>query len=362
MPISRGSLTEEFFDRTSSQLLAQPEPQYLYARLFLNALNLELSIPEMIGRVGAEVGGQGAAYSSAEKDRLILSDDISKQVFAVTADWNGEPGHILKFNRPLFTDSTYTQDAREVGTNQSISTTALTAGSEQTFLQIKRFAGPYGASAVQPYGLDRFDASMGVHNLAGIVGTQLTRDFHKSIDSFYVALADLASTTLYPYGMAAANDATTKGMFPLTYELITRTSKSQNEANLPTLPDGRRIMVVTPTGKKQLIDDPQFARYTHIFKELNPMFPGWFGTSAEYHFFMSNTLTKTANASSVSIHYGHAIAPGAFMGGSGKAPRVAAASDDNYGETAKVIWLAYLALGLADNRFVTRVAYSEDVS
>ena len=44
----------------------------------------------------------------------------------------------------------------------------------------------------------------------------------------------------------------------------------------------------------------------------------------------------------------HAIAPGAFLGGTGKAPRVAAASDDNYGETAKVIWLAYLALGLAD--------------
>ncbi len=52
----------------------------------------------------------------------------------------------------------------------------------------------------------------------------------------------------------------------------------------------------------------------------------------------------------------------AVLSGTGKLPRVAPASDDNYGETAKVIWLAYLALGLADNRFVTRVAYTEDVS
>ena len=31
MPISRAELPEEFFDRTSSQLLPQPEPQYTHA-------------------------------------------------------------------------------------------------------------------------------------------------------------------------------------------------------------------------------------------------------------------------------------------------------------------------------------------
>ncbi len=361
MPISRGSLTEEFYDRTSAQLLAQPEPQYLYARLFLRALNIELTPPDMIGRLGMEIGGQGAAYTKAEQDRLQLSDDISTELFAAKAKFDGEPGHIIKFNRPKFTNSTYTQAVREVGVNQSISTTAISAGSEQALLQIKRFAGPYD-TAVQPYGLDAFDATMGVHDLVKFVGTHMKRDFHRTLDAFWVVLADLASTTIYPYGMAAANDATSKGMFPLTYEQISRTSKSQDEANLPTLADGRRVLVVTPTGKKQLKDDPQFAKYAEFHKDLNPMFPGWFGSTAEYHCFMSNTLTQTANSSSVNIHNGHAIAPGAFLGGTGKAPRIAAASDDNYGETAKVIWLAYLALGLADNRFVTKLAYSEDVS
>jgi hypothetical protein len=364
MPISRAQLPEEFFDRTSAQLLVQPEPQYLYARLFLRALNIELTPPNMIGRLGAEVGGQGAAYTQAEADRLKLSDDISTELFAAKAKFDGEPGHIIKFNRPKFTNSSYGQSDREVGTNQSISTTALAVGSEQAILQIKRFAGPFGASAVQPYGMDAFDATMGVHDLVKIVGTHMMRDFHRTLDSFWVTLADLANTTVYPYGMTTANDATAKGMFPMTYEQISRTSKAQDEANLPTLPDGRRILVVTPTGKKQLKDDPQFAKYAEFHKELNPMFPGWFGSTAEYHCFQSNTLSITANTAStpINVHYGHAIAPGAFLGGTGKAPRIAATSDDNYGETAKVIWLAYLALGLADNRFVTRVAYSEDVS
>lgn len=364
MGISRAELPEEFFDRTSAQLLAQPEPQYLYARLFLRALNIELGLPTTLGRVGAEVGGQGAPYTEAEANRLMLSDDMATDIFAAKADFTGEPGHVIKFNRPKYTNTTYTQASREIGTNQSISTVPISAGSEQALLQIKRFSGPYDQdnSRPAPFGLDAFDASMGVHDLVKFVGTHLKRDFHRTLDAFWVTLSDLASQTLYPYGMTAANDATTKGQFPLSYEFISRASKVQDEANLPTLGDGRRILVVTPTGKKQLKDDPQFARYAEFQKEFNPLFPGWFGSTAEYHCFMSNTLTVTANSSSINIHNAHAFAPGVFMGGRGKKIQVAAASDDNYGETAKVIWLAYLALALADNRFVTKLSYTEDVS
>jgi hypothetical protein len=366
MSISRAELTEEFFDRTSAKLLAQPEPQYPYAMMFKNALGIRLGAPAMIGRAGQEVGGQGPAYSNPERDRLDLmsGNTISTEVFATQMNFVGEPGHTVRFNRPKFTDTTYTQAAREIGVNQTISTVPITAGSEQTSLTIRRFAGPYDGtnSRVAPFALDAFDATMGVHNLVTFVGTQLQRDFDKTIDSFWVTLADLASTTVYPYNMTADNDATAKAQFPLTYEQISRTSKKQDEANLPTFGDGRRLLVVTPTGKKQLKDDPQFARYAEFHRDMNPLFPGWFATCPEYHVAVSNTLTKSSNSSSINIHYGHAIAPGAFLGGSGKPPKVAAASDDNYGETPKVIWLAFLALGLADNRFVTSVRYTEDVS
>lgn len=366
MPISRAQLTEEFFDRTSSQLLVQPEPQYLYCRLFLRALNIELAgMSDMIGRPGGMVGGQGADYSSAERDRLELAgDEMATELFATKADFKGEPGHTIKFNRPKFTNSTYTQASREIGTNQSISTTAIAAGSEQAHLTIKRFGGPYDQtnSRVAPYGLDAFDATMGVHNLSKFVGTHLKRDFHRTLDSFWVTLADLASTTVRPQGMTTDNTATAPGMFPMTYEQMSRTSKAMDEANLPTLGDGRRILVVSPTGKKQLKDDPQYARYAEFNKETNPLFPGWFGSTAEFHCFVSTTLTSTANSSSVNIHSGHAISPGAFMGGRGSLVGVAASSDDNFGQTAKVIWLAYLALALADNRFVVKVNYTEDAA
>lgn len=363
MPISRAQLTEEFFDKTSSLLLRQPEPQYLYARLFKRALSIALNVPSAIGRPPYEIGGQGAPYTPADGDRLALSqDDMATELFAAKANFTGEPGHVMKFNRPKFTNSTYTQAAREIGVNQTISTTPIAAGSEQAMLQVKRYAGPFGSTVVQPYGLDAFDATMGVHDLSQFVGTHLGRDFDRTLDTFWVLLSDLASTTVYPSGMLAANDATAKAQFPLTYEQISRLSKAQDDASLPTLGDGRRILVLSPTGKKYLKDDPQFAHYATFHKDLNPMYPGWFATTAEYHCFQSNTLTATANSSGINIHYGHAFAPGVFLGGRGSTIGVRAASDDNYGETAKVIWLAYLALGLADNRFVTRVAYTEDVS
>jgi hypothetical protein len=46
----------------------------------------------------------------------------------------------------------------------------------------------------------------------------------------------------------------------------------------------------------------------------------------------------------------------------GRPPRIMPASSDNYGEQALVIWLADLALGLLDNRFVVDVHYTADIS
>ena len=273
--ISRDQLPEEFFDRTSGQLLTQPVPMFLYARLFLRALNIELTPPSMIGLAGRDIGGQGEDYKGAEQDALMLSDDLATDLFAIKADYAGEPGHTIKFNRPKYDSTTYTQEARAIGVNQTISTVPVDAGSEQASLTIKRFAGPYDQSnsRVAPFGLDAFDATMGVHNLVKFIGNQLKYDFHRTLDSFWVTLANLGSTTVYPAGMTAVNDATAKAQFPLTYEQISRTSKAQDEANLPTMGDGRRCMVVSPTGKKFLKDDPQFARYAEFHQEKNPLFP-----------------------------------------------------------------------------------------
>ncbi len=354
----RATLPENFFDITSDMLLAQPEPQYLYAQLWLSAMGASLNPGGGLGLPGRDFPSAGAAYSSAERDRLMMSDPLGSQIFAVKADFNAKPGNTIRINRPSFTNSTYTEASRKIASGATISTTGITITSEQTNLTLYRFGGPYSGSAVAPYAIEAFDANMGVHQAASIHGTHLKRDCHRFLDAVQVTLLDLASTTVYPEGMTAVNDATAAGQFPFTLEQMSRTEQQMDEANLPTFPDGFRLLVLTPTQCKQLKDDPAFQRYSHTHAQYNALFPQYLASCGKFHIFKSTTLSTATNSSTVAIHRGHAIAPGALMGGMGRPLRVVQNTNDNYGETALVVWLGDLAFGLADNRFVVSVKSS----
>ena len=361
MSFSMVTIPQEFQAGFDTQLLAQPEPQYFYAQLVKAALGISLGsgLTDLFNFGGNP--NSGVPYADAMRDRLMLeAGPIATETFAAKVDFTRKNGDTVRLNRPKFTDSTYTLASRQLKTAQTISTTAINVDSEQTEIQLHRLAGPYGSSAVQPYGIEAFDTQFSIHSPAGVTSLNLQRDFDKVLDTVCRDLLNDAATAVYPDGMTAVTDAVSAGQFPLTYNQVTRVAKNMDEANLPKYSTGRRVMVVTPTGKRQLKDDPQFARYADFFKEKNPLFPGWFATCDEFDMFASNTLSETDNASSVEIHYGHAIAPGALGIGMGRAPKVAASTDTNYGETIRLIWLADLGFKNFDNRFSRSVRYSED--
>lgn len=355
--LSRVQMPENFYDITSSMLLTAPEPQYLYAQLFKSALGLSLSVPGELGLPGRGIGGNGQPYSPAERDRLVIANQLASSVFATTVDFKGMAGSTIRINRPIFTDSTYTAASRLIAGGTTISTTPISPKSGQNNLTLYRFGGPYD-SAVQPYGVEAFDAQMGVHKSASIVGTHLKRDFDKFLDAVWVTLLDLAATAVYPEGMSAVNDATTAGSFPFTFEQLGRTERLMDVANLPTFPDGFRALVLTPVQVEQLGLDGNYNARAKDFPQYSSIFPQYVSSVKKFHIFKSNTLSTTANSSSVAIQYGHAIAPGAALGGMGRAPVVRANTNDNYGENALVIWLADLAFALANNSFVYSVRSS----
>jgi len=347
-------MPENFYNITSAMLLAQPEPQYLYAQLFKSALGASLEVPGSMGLPGRDISGTGAAYSAAERDRLTIANALSSAIFATTVDFSGKPGSTVRINRPVFTDSTYTAASRLIASGTTISTTPITPSAQQTNLTLYNYGGPY-STAVQPYGIEAFDAQFGVHKAASIVGTHLRRDFDKFLDAVWVTLMDLGATAVYPEGMSAVNDATAVGMFPFTYEQLGRTQRLMDVANLPTLPDGFRVLVLTPVQVEQLGLDGNYTNAAKMYPQYNAIFPQYVSSVKRFHIFQSTTLNTTNNSSSVAIQYGHAIAPGAAMGGMGRAPRVRPNTNDNYGETALVIWLADLAFALANNAFVYSV-------
>lgn len=357
---NRTSVPENFYDITSDMLLVQPEPQYLYAQMWLSALGASLPVPSELGLPGRTVGGVGSPYSAEDRDRLMLANPVATQVIAANVDFNGLPGQTIRINRPVFANTTYTLASRRVASGSTITTTPITVGSQQTNLTIERYSGPYDSvnSRVAPYGIERFDSKFGVHNAANIHGTHLKRDFHRFVDAVIVTLLDLASSAVYPEGMTGVNDATTTGQYVFSFEQITRVEQAMNDSNLPTFSDGYRMLVLTPTQIRQLRNDPDYQDSAKEFPEYSVLFPQYVGSVGRFHIFQDTTLTVTNNSSSVAIHYGHAIAPGTLLAGMGEPPRIAPSTNDNYGETILVVWLAYLAFGVANNTFVVSVRSS----
>jgi hypothetical protein len=362
---SRVTLPQEFYDKTDDKLLVAPEPQYFYAGLFLGALASSLAPPSEMGLPWRSITGAGANYGTpAERDRLILSSPLMTDVIAAKIDFNGAPGNSIRINRPAYANTTYTEISRRIPLGSSISTVPVAAKSEQNNLTLYRYGGPYDStnSRVAPIAVEAFDANMGVHKLVQVSGNTLVRDFHRFIDAVNVSLLDLASTVVYPEGMTADNDATAKGSFPFTFEQLIRAERKADDANLPTFADGFRAAVLTPTQCAQLGLDPLYARQSAFHPLYNNLFPNYVKTVSKTHVFKSTTLTLASNSSSVNVNYGHYIAPGALLAGMGRRPHTAPSTDDNYGETAKVVWLADLAFGLADNRFVLSLRSSEDAA
>lgn len=358
--ITRSSLPEEFYDLTSDMLLAQPEPQYLYAQMWLGAMAMDLAPPAAMGLSGREISGVGANYAPAEADRLRLTNELMNGVVTGRTDFKGKPGNMIRFNRPQFANTTYTEASRLITDNQSISTVTQNVGSEQVSLLLKRFAGPYDQanSRVAPFGIDAFWAQMGLHKVASMVGTHLKRDFHRFIELVQVALLDTASVVVRPKNMTADADATSQDQYPLDYETISRAEKLADEANLPVFPDGYRILVLHPQQLHELKGDPDYTQASQFMPQYNVLFPSYVTSIGKLHIHKSTTLDTDVNGSSVTIYKGHLLCPGVLLGGMGRPPTVRASTDDNYGESEKVIWLGDMAFGMADNRFALSVRSS----
>ena len=356
MTIMRATLPEEFYDITSAALLVQPEPQYLHAQLAKLALGASLDMSSGgLGLPGRLVGAQGAPYSSVESDRFQFSDPIYSEAVHVVTELGRKPGHTIRMNRPSFASTTYTQASREVPAGTSISTTPVDLSSEQVAITLKRFAGPYSssASAVAPYGVDRFDATMSIHSLAAMVGKNLKQDFDKFLDATMVALFDSVDTAniIRPTGFTANDDSTVAGDAPMDFNVLARVESTLDTANIPVFANGRRACVLHPRQIQQLKDDAQFARYVEYHKDVNPIFKSYVGTCGNLDIFKSTTLTTASNSSSVTLYYGQAFGPGKVGLGMSRMPEVVPSTSDNYGEQALVIWLTYAGFVNLDNRF-----------
>lgn len=357
--ISRATIPQEFLDLTSATLLIQPKPQFFHAGLVMNALRVNTDFSGQWGLpiAGRQFGDGGLPDYAALKDqltKLVDADAVYGSAIRVVSELGKKGvGHTLRINRPKFTEGTATRAARRVPVGTSFAKTPIPVLSEQAQITIERFAGPYDTTAgeVRPYGIERFDAERMLHNPASLKDLHLDYDFHRSLDTWAVSLFDQGEV-IYPTGMTADNDSLVAESFPFSYELLTRAEESLSNANIPRFANGRYMAVVTPKQARQLKLDPMFQRLAVYHTDINPLFKrSYRGTVGMIDVFESTTLSQVLNSSSVPIQYGQVFGPESVGWGVDDMPRVAPDSDDNFGETAKVIWIWYCGFDVLDSRF-----------
>jgi hypothetical protein len=369
--IGQFSLPQEFFDTTSSDLLTQPEPQYLYCQAWKRGLNVAFQIQaERMGIAPYRaIPDQGAAYlQNPEVDRLMFSDPIMDAMVLVQPDLGKAPGDTIRINRPSFTDSTYTLAARTVPSGTIISTTPIAVASEQTYINILRLGGPYDntQAAIAPYGVERFDAGRMIHSAADITGLHLKRDFDKFIDAVMVFLYDQLSTTVLPAGMINKTTPVVPGDFPMGHQVLADVEQSLRDNHVPMFPGGKYVGVITTRQANQLQQDKQFLEMARYNQKFNPQYAGsYWADYGVFKLYQSTTLTIDASGATVpggttntEIYNGHFFGPGVVGSGVGELPQVWPSTNDNYGQLPLVIWLMNAGFAVFDARLGAIVSTS----
>lgn len=375
MAIGRATLPNEFYDRTSTLMLVQPQPQFLYAQMVHMAdaqaeLNQNPEAYQLLAGRGVESGNGAVVRPFSENQlQLVLQDRIRGSAITLSNELaKGNVGHTIRMNRPVFTGGGYTETARTIASNQSISTVGINLTSEQVAITIKRVAGPYDVAnnRVAPYPIDRFDAQRSVHDLVSFVGVNLARDRMKYVDSVYAALFDnpASGNVIYPgdpsnllSSDAAAFPDASNGYRTFDSECVFRAEQKLADNFIPRFDDGMYRMVITPQQARQLRDDAAFQRMAVFETEMNPLKRSFVATLGQVEIYQCSTNTiDTTTVSGVSTNHGIMFGPG-FVGRvkDGDGCRVTPSTDDNYGETPKIIWVSYEGQGLLDNRFVVGI-------
>ncbi len=309
-----------------------------------------------LGLPSREITGGNFAYAS-ELDRLMLAaaSECSEAV-SVEESLGSGPGHTIRINRPAFSGGGYTEASRQIGPSETISVTPIDVSGEQSTITLKRVIGPFasGGSVPQPYAIDAMDAKLGVHKLSDIVSLHLRRDRMVYIDTVVNSYFNEASTAiLYVGSFTADNDYLTAQAGQCSADLLFRVEESLASRHIPTFSNGRWKMALSSRAMRQLKTDSVYAAYAKSHADgKNPLFPGYVATIGRLDLYEVNTIASASNSSSVVVYRNVAFGPGAVGYGVGKRPTVQPSTDDNYGETAKVIWCAYEGINCLDERFL----------
>lgn len=369
MSLTRSSLPSEFSDVSSKQMLIQPQPNYLYARMKYAAYaQAQLQKSGMRGQFGINpqraAPSGGAPVPDLTDFELLLGDPVAGGALKVSLELEGTgvEGDTVKMPRPVFSGGGYTIAARTINPSADISTTPVNFKTEQSTMTLKLVGGPSNAAGtgVAPMAIDVVAAKRSGHSIEEYVGLQFQYDRTVFDDTVIANLFTQGSVTLYPQNpnnatLTADTAFLTAGDRAMDLETILRVGEQLATLKVPMFPNGRWMMIVTPRQKRQLESDPEFQRLTVFDQSRNPLAQGFMKTVNNVDVYYSNTNPTATNSGSITYQKACAFGPGAIGYAPGEGCIVRASTADNFGLSPKCIWTAVEAIEVLDNRFIVNV-------
>ena len=360
MVASRVTLPQEFFDVVSSDMLVAPQPQFTFA-LMAYAASAKAQLLAAGMDFGRAAVVQGAPVPSLLDQQLILSNGPFGEAIKAVVDLE-KPGigHTVRINRPVLAGGLYTVAGRTIASSQTISLTPIDISAEQVSITLLRVVGPAasGGSGPAPYAIDRLDSMKSGHQLREMVGLNLVYDRNKYLDTVVGLQFDAASNNSVVRPGSLTSDASfpNSGETALDLDTLFRGEEALKSANIPTFSNGTYRCIISPKQARQLKQDPDYRAQSVFVPSSNPLLVPSVTRVGNIEVLESNTIqTDSATVSGVTIQRGLMFGPGAVGYGAGMMPEIRYANEDNYGETAKVVWVCYEGHGVLDNRFVVGV-------
>lgn len=351
------TLTQEFVDLLSAQMILEPDPQYCFAELARAARARAMQIPDILGESGMaanEVSAMGGGVGTLE-----LADARWMRIcgdFCMVISEPKTPGDTILIDQPRYLDGSFAEADRVLTEGTPVSTTAQPPTMGQVTVTIKAYGGPYDntQTAVAPIGISDFLKRRAKHDLVEYVGLLLRRDRNRFVDTVIVNLLLTATNETTPGDVADASLTAGSG---LTEDMLSEMLQKLQERNIPTFANGQYLCMVSPKHIRDLRSDTAFresVRYMASGGE-SPLISGHVANHGNFMIVVSNNIpTSLVGGGSVTGYQGVAFGPNAIGHAIGMDAEARRSKDDDFARQDKVMWVAHEGWHLLDDSFVQR--------
>jgi len=349
------SLGQEFVDVLSSELLLQPDAQFVFANLANASRAKALAMPDVMGRSG-ETANIEASLGNAvgTVDRMSAAGSG----FAKVVLDPQSPGKTILIDRGVYLGGVFTEASRRLTEGTAIDVTAPIAPTmEQVPLTVREYAGPYdqGNSRVAPIGVTDMLKRRARHDVILYVGALLRRDRNAFVDRTIVDLLLSTSFTTTPDDQPA--DQLSAGDQPLREDTLAQAKKNLLDRGVPAFSNGNFICVLSPQHELDLRRDSAFREISRYQAEKGPLISGYLTTFGGFDFCISSRIP------SVPVGAGGAVAgnaalcfgPEAIGWGVGMDVEARRSKTDDFGRSDMFVWCSEECYALLNSAMVERI-------